>query len=144
MSENLASSLPIWMPKYLNCLAHINWVAGGPVCTWGSRWNNVDLSQLIRIPKKWMIFRYFQLRHEVRAQFSTPLNLRMDPIEKLLAQDSLLKPLSALYLDLLSVDSPKMDHLWDRWKADIPNLDSENWEDCLGDSAKLLISSRIG
>lgn len=50
----------------------------------------------------------------------------MDPIEELLAQDSQLKPLSALYFYLLSVDSPKMDNLWDRWKTDISDLHRED------------------
>lgn len=53
----------------------------------------------------WMFFRYFQLRRAAKAQFPIPPNLTMDPIEELLAQESLFKPLSALYLNLLCVDS---------------------------------------
>lgn len=55
---------------------------------------------------------------------------------------SLAKPLSALYLDLISVDSPKMEHLWAQWRADLPDLDIEDWKGCLEDSVKLLISTR--
>lgn len=87
-------------------------------------------------------FRYFQMRHAIRAQFTSPPNLKVDPIEELQAQESLSKPLSALYFYLLSADSPRMTTLWDKWKNDIPNLDREDWKDCLGDSAKLLISSQ--
>lgn len=70
-----------------------------------------------------MVFQYFQLRHAVRAQFSVIPSLAMEPIGELLAQYHLFKPLSALYFDLLGVDSPKMDRLWERWKADIQYLD---------------------
>lgn len=63
----------------------------------------------------------------------------MDLIDELLAQGSLSKPLSAFYLALLSVDSPKMERLWGLWKADLPDLDRE---DCLEDSTKLLIFSQ--
>lgn len=40
--------------------------------------------------------------------------LEADPIEHFLAQESLTESLSALYLALLSVQSPKMDRLWDQ------------------------------
>lgn len=86
----------------------------------------------------WMYFHCLQLRHAARAQFPNPLSLTMDPIEELLDQVSLLKPLSALYLAFLSVDSPGMERLWVMWKADLFALDRE---DCLEDSTKLLISS---
>ena len=66
----------------------------------------------------------------------------MDPIEGLLAQERLQKPLSALYLDLLKKDFTRVDRLWDQWKADIPGLDREDWDDCLADSTALLISTR--
>lgn len=66
----------------------------------------------------------------------------MDPVEELLAQEKLQKLLSALYLDLLRRDSTKIDRLWDKWKMDIPNLDREDWDDCLADSTSLLISSK--
>lgn len=64
----------------------------------------------------------------------------MHPIEKLLAQELLSKPLSALYLVLLSVD-PKMERLWDLWKADLPKpwLGGLSWR---YQGTKLLISSR--
>lgn len=77
-----------------------------------------------------------------RAQFPRPVALAMDPIEELLAQESLTKPLSSLYLSLLSLESPKMERLWEAWKADIPSLEREDWEDCFEDSSKLVISSR--
>lgn len=66
----------------------------------------------------------------------------MDPIEELLAQEQLSKLLSDLYLDLLRTDSTKVDRLWDQWKADIPGLDKENWEDYLAASTSVLISSK--
>lgn len=68
----------------------------------------------------------------------------MDPIEELLAQEQLQKPLSALYLDLLRIDSTKVDRLWDQRKTDIPDLDREDMHDCMADSTALLISSKEG
>lgn len=91
-----------------------------------------------------MYFRYLQLHHATRAQFPTPPRLTMDPIEELLAQEQLQKPLSALYLDLLRIDSTKVDRLWDQRKTDIPDLDREDLDDCMADSTALLISSKEG
>lgn len=58
-----------------------------------------------------MYFQYLQLCHAARAQFPVSPSLAMDPIEELLAQESLSKLLSGLYLTLLSVESPKIDGL---------------------------------
>lgn len=66
----------------------------------------------------------------------------MDPIEELLAQEQLKKTLSALYLDLLKTNSTKIDRLWDQWRTDIPDLDREDWDDCMADGTALLISSK--
>lgn len=66
----------------------------------------------------------------------------MYPIEELLAQESLSKPLSAVYFDLLSAVFPRMTRLWDKWKTEIPDLFRKDLEDCLNDSGKLFISSR--
>lgn len=32
--------------------------------------------------------------------------------------------------------------LWDKWRADIPSLDRETWEECFNNSSQLVISSR--
>lgn len=66
----------------------------------------------------------------------------MNPIEERLAQESQTKPCSSLYLALLSLDSPKMERLWEAWKVDIFSLDREDWEDCFKNVSKLVISSR--
>lgn len=100
-----------------------------------------DISSKFQLPR-WMFFLYPQLRHAARAQFSQPPIMAMDPIEEHLAQGSLPKPLSSLYLALLSLDTSKMDSSWEAWKEDIPSLDRENWEDCFESSSKLVISSR--
>lgn len=34
-----------------------------------------------------------------------------------------------------------MDKLWDRWKVDIPTLDKEDWDECLGQGPRLVIAS---
>lgn len=39
---------------------------------------------------------------------------------------------------MLSVGSPKMERLWKTSKADLSDLDREDWEDCFEDSTKLL------
>lgn len=89
-----------------------------------------------------MYFRYHQLRHAARAQFPGPIVLSMDPIEELLAQESLSKPLSSLYMSLLSLDSPRLESLWEAWRTDIPTLEREDWNDCFEDGFGLVISSR--
>lgn len=68
------------------------------------------LSVNFRLPR-WMYFRYFQLQHAVCSQFPNPPTLETDPIEELLVQESLPKPLCVLYLSLLS----KLDRLWEQW-----------------------------
>lgn len=78
-----------------------------------------------------MFFRYAQLRHAARAQIPTPSPFQLYPVEELMSQSGLEKPLSALYGTLLASDSLKIDKLWDLWKQDIPSLDKEDWEDCL-------------
>lgn len=63
---------------------------------------------------RWMHFCHFQLQHAVHSQLKNPPMLEADPIEHFLAQESLTESLSTLYLALLSVQSPKMDRLWDQ------------------------------
>lgn len=89
-----------------------------------------------------MLFRYYQLSHAARAQFTFPVSLKTDPIDGILAQETLKKTLSTLYLSLLESDSPKMNAHWGKWQADIPGLDRETWEECFEDGSKLVISSR--
>lgn len=89
-----------------------------------------------------MYFRYIQLRHAARAQFPSKPLLQLDLVEMVLSQDGLRKPLSALYGTLLKTDSPKVEKLWALWKADIPTLDREHWDDALEQNSKLVISSK--
>lgn len=63
-------------------------------------------------------------------------------IPELLFPGKLDKPLSTLYAALLGTGSPKMDGLWDVWHGDIPSLDKEDWEYCLDQDPRLVISSR--
>lgn len=97
-----------------------------------------DLLASFRL-QRWMYFRYLQKQHAVRSQFPDLSMFATDKIEGLLAQESLTKPSSALYVTLLRVKSPKMDRLWEQWQADIPTLDREA---CFEDSSKLVIASR--
>lgn len=100
-----------------------------------------ELAEKFGLPSR-MIFRYYQLRHAARAQFTNPIHLKPDPIEETLAQEILKKTLSTLYLALLETDSPKMHSLWAKWQADIPSLNRETWEECFEDGSKLMVSSR--
>lgn len=59
-----------------------------------------------------------------------------------LSQEDLQKPLSVLNGTLPRTDSPKIEQLWERWKADIPSLEREDWEDSLEQCPKLVILSR--
>lgn len=49
-----------------------------------------QLSQKFQLPGS-MLFRYFQLRHAVRAQFPSRPLLELDPVEAVLSQDDLKK-----------------------------------------------------
>lgn len=91
----------------------------GALCTFQ------DLKASFNVPG-WINFRCMQLRHAAQAQFPSPPNLSMDPIEKLLAQESLTKSLSTLYLALLSMNLPRWKTLWEKWKANLPDLDRED------------------
>lgn len=42
----------------------------------------------------------------------------MDLIDGKLALEQLSKSLSTLYFDLLGCHSPRMEHLWEKWKTD--------------------------
>lgn len=71
-----------------------------------------DFLITLRFPT-WTYFQYLQLCHVAWAQFPVSLQLATDPIKDLLAQESLSKCLSFLYLELLCVESPKMEALWE-------------------------------
>lgn len=79
----------------------------------------------------WMLFQYSQLQHADRLQFPQMPVLQTDPIEELITQSDLCKPLSALYAVPLCINSSKVERLQDLGKADIAALDQEDWEDCL-------------
>lgn len=101
-----------------------------------------ELSAKFRLPC-WMYFRYFQLQHAVCSQFLDPPILETDPIEDLLEQESMIKPLSTLYLALLSTASPKMDRFWKQRHTYITcTLDREAWEGGFEDNSKLMIASK--
>lgn len=87
-----------------------------------------------------MAFQYLQLRHAFRAQFPQPPGLQADQIEGLLTLIDLEKTLFTLYGALLTADSPKLEKLFEYWQKDIPSLDREDWEDCLKQGPKPLIS----
>lgn len=85
-------------------------------------------------------FVIFNCAMQLELNFWNRPLLATDPIDDLLAQESLFKPLS--YLVLLSVEPSKMEKLWEAWRADIPTLDREDWEDCFKDSSKWMVTSR--
>lgn len=66
-----------------------------------------QLSQRFDLPD-WMLFRYFQLRHAVGAQFPLSPTVKADPIEEMLTPGDLDKLLSLLYDALLCTDIPRM------------------------------------
>lgn len=89
-----------------------------------------------------MHFCYYQLRHAAQSQFPSPSILEINLIVEFLSQDPISKHLYALYLALLSVESPKMDRLWEGRRVDIPTLDRESRMECFEYNFKLVISSR--
>lgn len=78
-----------------------------------------------------MPFHYFQLCHALRAQFRDCITLEPDRIERLLTLRLLDKPLSSLYLNLSDSYAHTSSRTFNRWKADIPEVTTDDWEDCV-------------
>lgn len=64
----------------------------GDVMPMGTLLSFSQLSQRFGLPG-WMLFRYFQMRHSVRAQFPQSPTIKTDPIEDMLTPGDLDKPL---------------------------------------------------
>lgn len=87
-------------------------------------------------------FRFLQLQHAANAQFPRSITLTSDPLEAMLSCTNLPKPLSELYSQLSLLTIPKMTDLYHKWQADIPTLMEDDWEDCVLQFLKTMISSR--
>lgn len=89
-----------------------------------------------------MSFRYFQLRHALRAQLQEPIMLEPDQIERLLISRLLEGQLSSFYLRLAVTYAQTTNKSFDRWQNGIPNITTEDWEDCTGSYIMNMISAR--
>lgn len=63
-------------------------------------------------------------------------------LERVLRFECTEKPTSVLYAHLLRVSSPELSKLRQHWVWDIPELDSEDWEDMWDFPFKILVSLR--
>lgn len=86
-------------------------------------------------------FRYWQLKHAFEAQFLAPLTLELDSIERL-TSSVIGRPVSTLYLYLTVEYDTKLTKSWEKWRADIPSLDEEEWEECLTSYIPSMIAAK--
>lgn len=100
-----------------------------------------ELKQLYLIPISFK-FRYWQLRHAFGAQFTEPLTLESDSIERLLISNVMGKLLSYLYLYLTVAYGTKLTRSWDKWRADTPSLGEEEWKECLSTYIASMIAAK--
>ena len=129
-------SLPdpsVWASKGITTLKHI--VSNGVLMTFR------QLRDKYSLPARWT-FRYWQLRHAYSAQFPDRLTLQSDSIERLLTSRTMGRPLSTLYLYLTVAHDSGSTRSFEKWKADIPDLDEEKWEECVSTFIPSLIAAR--
>lgn len=73
-------------------------------------------------------FRYMQLSHAFRAQFSGESSQLVQPdLERVLRSDCLERAVSVLHAHLLRVSSQELSGLHARWAQDVLDFDSEDW-----------------
>lgn len=91
----------------------------------------------------WYFFRYLQLSHTFKSQFgSDSLDIGTSPIESLLSEENLKKPLSEVYKGLF-VETPKMHNKCrDTWSALIPDFGRDDWDDMWDRTFGILVSTR--
>lgn len=91
----------------------------------------------------WFFFRYLQLSHAFKTQFaSDSLDLGSSPLESLLCEENLKKPLSEVYKGLC-VETPKMlSKCRDTWSALIPDFRRDDWDDMWDHTFGTLVSAR--
>lgn len=88
-----------------------------------------EMRRLYSVPRSFE-FRYWQLRPIIGAQFPEPVVLESDSIERLLTSGLMGNPLSTLYLYLTMAYDTKRTRSLDKWRAEVPALSKEVWEDC--------------
>lgn len=76
----------------------------------------------------WMLFRFFQIRHAVQAQFPDSMALNSHLVEKLLTAHIIDRPLSSIYLRLIVYNDSKTDQLFQKWYQDLPTPTREDWD----------------
>lgn len=89
-----------------------------------------------------MFFRYIQLHHAYWTQFPKPITLEANGLEQMLTLEEDLKPLSALYAELIGLDTSAVSRLFSRWQTDIPTLADDDWEEGIKQYLPLMISAR--
>lgn len=89
------------------------------------------------------LFRYLQLQHASQMQFGNQsVTIDQSKIESLLRADILVKPLSSIYKTLQPSIHDGLDRLPSCWRADVPELDTEDWEDIWDYPMHILVSAR--
>uniref|UniRef100_A0A803J4Y6 Reverse transcriptase domain-containing protein n=1 Tax=Xenopus tropicalis TaxID=8364 RepID=A0A803J4Y6_XENTR len=101
-----------------------------------------ELKQKHTLPNR-MLFRYLQLRHAAETQFGhLPIETTPTHIETMIYSETLKKPLSSFYAQLIQVGSVSLNRLYTKWQADIPHLTQEHWVDILDSAFEGTISSK--
>lgn len=90
----------------------------------------------------WMFFRFLQLRHAIQSQFPQIPTVASHIIESYLMSRHADRILSSLYLRISSRDTNQNTELFQRWQSDIPNLESEDWDEGVQQYIPLMISAR--
>lgn len=105
----------------------------------------VPLSKLnsdCNIPQSYF-FRFLQLSHAFGCQFSSsPPQLNQSSLEDLLRSDCTKKPTSQLYSHLTITSLPTLEKLRSKWSRDIPDFDSDDWDDVWDFPFSSLVSLR--
>lgn len=88
-------------------------------------------------------FLYLQIRHTATTQFGLRnMTVRLSPLEQLLIDPSHDKLISTYYKTLLHTTTHRLSNTLNKWKADIPELTEDIWQDILPLQVPSVVSSR--
>lgn len=110
-------------------------ISGGRIIPYDTLKNDFQL------PSR-MFFRYLQLRHAVQAQYPAGVALQSNGVETFLISRNVDRILSSLYLRILSEEPTGGTKLYDKWKADLPALAADDWEEGIQQYIPLMVSAR--
>lgn len=122
-----------WAARGITTLKHI--IANGKLMSFQ------DIKRQYSLPRSFE-FRYWQLRHAMRAQFPDRLTLEPDSVERLLTSGVMGKPLSTLYMYLTVAHDVKLTRAFDKWRVDIQAPGDDEWEDIVSTYIPTVIAAK--